>query len=310
MSSNQKGQINNLFTLLTQHKESGLARAMQPRVTDLYSVGDPYINEYIGGTAKGGYGREAGYEIVLIFAGTGENKSTFATQMIIQPALSGARIAYYSLEDDVDDLYARLWLQTRGMVGKFENNQPLLDKIANNIMVAPESDGYTLEQMAHQIESLFMAGIDIVVVDPLQFIFEASIEESNETENNRQRKFMRQINNVMKRATRETKKAKTIIIVSHTNKSKFDNPIDTIMGSSANKQVPTKIIQLVRTKEGARYMQMFKSRFTEHRFGGHPIELDKDSMLLHTALPTTGEDIDQWVNTELRHKAWMGGKDR
>lgn len=310
MSYREKGEINNLFTLLSQHKESGLERARQPRVTSLYSTGDPYINEYMGGSKKGGYGREKGYEIVLIFAGTGENKSTFATQMIIQPALSGARIAYYSLEDDVDDLYARLWLQTSGMTGRFGDNQELLDKISSQIMVAPESDGYTLDQMATQIEKLFLTGIDIVVVDPLQFIFEASIDEKADTEFNRQRKFMRQLNNLMKRTARETGKSKTIIIVSHTNKGKFDNAIDTIMGSGANKQVPTKIIQLVRNKEGGRYMQMFKSRFTEHRFGAHPIELDKESMLLHTALPMTDENVEEWVNRELRHKQWVGGKDR
>lgn len=303
-------QINQLFTMLGQHREGGMARANQPRTTDLYDIGDPFINEYLGGSQKGGYGRVGGYEIVLVFGSTGVNKSTFTTQMIINPALSGKKIAYYSLEDDVDDLYHRLWLQTNGLVDKFDSNQNLMEKLETHIFVAPESDGYTLEQMASQVEGMFMMGVDIVVIDPLQFIFEASVVEAQETEFNRQRLFMRQINNLMKRATRSQGKSKTIVLVSHTNKGKHDDPMDTIMGSGANKQVPTKIIQIARNKDGGRFIQMHKSRFTEHRFGGHPIELDKDHMLIRTALPPTGEDPIKWVDTELRHKAWQGGKDR
>lgn len=306
--SKPKPEINNLFTFLFQHKEGGMKRALQPRETSLYSVGDPFINEYLGGSQKGGFGREGGYEIVLVFGGTGENKSTFATQMILHPALDGKQIAYYSLEDDVDDLWARIYYQVGGLTEKFEDRTPIMEEISKHIYVAPESAGYTLSQMSEQIEGMFLMGCDIVVVDPLQFVFEASVVESTETEFNRQRLFMRQINNIMKSTARSTGKSKTIILVSHTNKGKFDNAIDTIMGSGANKQVPTKIIQIARTKEGARYLQLHKSRFTEHRFGGHPIELDKDTMLLRTALPPTGEDPVKWVDQELRHRAWMGRK--
>lgn len=287
----QPSYFNHAYTLLDQHKEEALARAMLPRVTNAYSTGDEMIDEYIGG----GYGRTPnGYEIVLVFGSTGVNKSTFATQMILEPAKAGKQVAYFSLEDDIDDLYARIYYQCKEKVGRFGDVQAEVDLITSNIMVAPENDGYTLEEMAKEIENLFDMGIDIVVIDPLQFIFEASVVERTETEFNRQRLFMRQINNLIKRAARKSNTPKTLILVSHTNKGSKDDPLDSIMGSGANKQVPTKIIEIGRDrKDGTRYIHLHKTRFTEHRFCRHQVTLNKEFMTLHT-IP--GEPGSDWKN--------------
>lgn len=274
-----KNDVNHLYTPLLACKEAGLKALHAPRVTDAYSTSDRMIDEYIGG----GYGRKEGYEIVLVFGDTGVNKSTFATQMILNPALKGKRITYFSLEDDRDDLAARIMRQLGGFVqNKFEDPGKLFDQISTNVFIAPDDTGYTLSKMAEEIKSLFLTGTDIIVIDPLQFIFEASVEEKGETEFNRQRLFMRDLNSCIKQAVRESGKSKTIILVSHTNKGRFDNAIDTIMGSGANKQVPTKIIQI--SRDGAiRKLNLVKSRFTRYRPGSHQITLDENTMLIRTA---------------------------
>lgn len=299
----EEGGLNHLYTLMSQHETDGEKAFLRPRITGEYSTGDSMIDEYIGG----GYGREGGYEIVMVYGSTGVNKSTFATQMILRPALAGKRVCYFSLEDDVDDLYCRMRLQIKSLGSKFDNPIEAMRNIGKNIMVAPESDGYTLGAMSGEVEAMFRMGCDIIVVDPLQFIFEASVVEKTETEFNRQRLFMRQINNLIKRVVRETGKSKTIILVSHTNKGKWDDPLDSIMGSGANKQVPTKIIQISRDDSGNRFLRLNKTRFTQHRFGPHPIELDKETMTIHTLSTPSGQTSASWA-AEVRRCWGLKGK--
>lgn len=285
------GGINHLYKLLYQFEEEGEKAFMLPRVTNEHSTGDPMIDEYLGG----GYGRPNAYEIVMVFGDTGVNKSTFTTQMILHPALHGKSVAIFALEDDVTDVYSRIRRQcTQFASTKFDNPLELMRKVSKNIMIAPESDGYTLDEMAREIEAMFRTGADIVVVDPLQFIFEASVVEKTETEFNRQRLFMRQINNMMKRVARETGKSKTIILVSHTNKGRYESALDNIMGSGANKQVPTKIIQVYRNDDGIKFLRLHKTRFTQHRFGPHPVELDTDTMTFHTIGVPPDRKPEEW----------------
>lgn len=293
MSQNQP-TINNLFTpavLLLDDTKKAMA---MPRTTDLYSTGDFMLDEYLGG----GWGRKGGrYEIVLIFADTGTGKSTFASQLAIQAALAGGRVAYYSLEDEKVDLCVRIYRQIGAFKSsKFDNTDDLFKTVAKQIAIAPEDDGYTLEQLATQVEGMFMTGSDVVIIDPLQFVFEASVVERTETEFNRQRLFMRQVNNIMKRTCKETGKSKTLVLVSHTNKGKYENAIDTIMGSGANKQVPTKIIQLTRD-ETIRMVKLVKTRFTKYRVGAHQISFDDETLTFRTApVPPDhkGSPADWW----------------
>ena len=226
--------------------------------TDLYSTGDAIIDEYLGG----GYGRPDGYEVITIFGSTGMNKSTMTTSFILEPARKGAKVAYFALEDDTKDVVKRILIQCN-------MDEDKCREITKNILFMPENDGYTLDMMAETIEQIFDK-VDIIVIDPLQFIFEASIAEKGETEFNRQRLFMRRMNNIMKHTN------KTLIIVSHTRKSMGNGKetgLDRIIGSSAVAQVSTKVIEIDR-KDGVQGIRLWKTRFTPYRFSGMPVKLD------------------------------------
>lgn len=231
-------------------------------VTDLYSTGDPIMDEYLGNSDKGGYGRQSGYEIITIFGDTGMNKSTFATSMILEPAKKGTQIAYFALEDDPKDVVKRMIRQCA--------TETELEAVTKNVLFMPENDGYTLDMMAEAIENIFDVA-DIVVIDPLQFIFEASVTEKGETEFNRQRLFMRRMNNIMKHTN------KTLIIVSHTGKGGGKDArsgVDRIIGSSAVAQVSTKVIEINRKDDGLQGIRLWKTRFTPYRYCGCQIKLD------------------------------------
>jgi predicted ATP-dependent serine protease len=254
--------------------------------TDLYSTGDPVMDEYLGNSMFGGYGRKSAYEIITIFGDTGMNKSTFCTSMILEPASKGTTVAYFALEDDPKDVVARIMKQVP--------DEEKLNNILQNVLFMPENDGYTLDMMAEAIEEIF--GIaDIVVVDPLQFIFEASVTEHGETEFNRQRLFMRKMNNIMKHTN------KTLIIVSHTSKGGGGKDqkrgVDKIIGSSAVAQVSTKVIEINRDKDGLQGIRLWKSRFTPYRYSG--IQIYLDHMLVRTVYEP--EDINE------ARKVWTGG---
>lgn len=228
--------------------------------TTLYSTGDPVINEYLGGSPDGGYGRPDGYEIITIYGDTGRNKSTFATNLIVEPLKHGANVVYMALEDDPKDVAARLFA-----MGYNPND------FNGNLSFFKEQSGYTLAEMKEAIEKYFEFA-DIILIDPLQFIYEASVAEKGEAEFNRQRLFMREMNHIMKKTN------KVLIIVSHTNKSGGkDTPgMSNIIGSSAIAQVSTKVIEIGITKDLQRFIRMWKTRFTPHR--NHELVLKMESM--------------------------------
>lgn len=250
--------------------------------TNLYSTGDPIFDEYLGG----GYGRKDGYEIMTIFGDTGMNKSTLATTMILDPAKKGTQVAYFALEDDPKDVVKRMIVQC-------EDDEEALSAITANVLFMPENDGYTLDMMAEAIEKIFNIA-DIVVVDPLQFIFEASVAEKGETEFNRQRLFMRQMNNIMKHTN------KTLIIVSHTSKGgggkDSKRGLDKIIGSSAVAQVSTKVLEIDRKEDGLQGVRLWKTRFTPYRFTGVQVRLN--NMKVQTVYETA--DLPQ------ARKLWEG----
>lgn len=253
--------------------------------TDLYSTGDPVMDEYLGNSMSGGYGRKSAYEIITIFGDTGMNKSTFCTSMILDPASKGTTIAYFALEDDPKDVVARIMKQVP--------DEEKLNNILQNILFMPENDGYTLDMMADAIEEIFSVA-DIVVVDPAQFIFEASVTEPGETEFNRQRLFMRRINNIMKHTN------KTLIIVSHTGKSggrDAKQGVDRIIGSSAIAQVSTKVIEINRDKDGVQGIRLWKTRFTPYRYTGIQVRLDNMRV----------RSVYEPEEISMAREAWTGG---
>lgn len=283
MAKTQK--INMGMTPATQLIDAAKAEMDSWGKTDLYSTGDQILDEYLGNSFNGGYGRKDGYEIITIFGDTGMNKSTFATSMILDPASKGTQIAYFALEDDPKDVVRRIMIQCN-------MDEEKVKSITNNILFMPESDGYTLDAMAEAIEKIFDVA-DIVVIDPLQFIFEASVAEKGETEFNRQRLFMRKMNNLMKHTN------KTLIIVSHTGKGGGKDArtgVDRIIGSSAVAQVSTKVIEINRKEDGLQGIRLWKTRFTPYRFCGVQIRLD--NMVVRTVYDLS--DLPQ------ARKAWAG----
>lgn len=228
--------------------------------TNLYSTGDAVIDEYLGNSPTGGFGRESGYEIVTIFGDTGRNKSTFATNLMIDPLMKGKTVVYMALEDDPKDVAARLHIMG-------------LDpsKIPGKLNFFKEQSGYTLSQMTEAITKYFEFA-DVILIDPLQFIYEASVTEKGEAEFNRQRLFMREMNHLMKKTN------KVLVLVSHTNKSggKDAPGMSHIIGSSAIAQVSTKVIEIGISKEGTRYIHMWKTRFSPHRRDDLVVKLGTD----------------------------------
>lgn len=229
--------------------------------TELYSTGDSVIDEYLGDSMLGGYGRKGQYEIVTLFGDTGNSKSTFVSSMILEPAKKGVQIGYFALEDDPQDVVRRMYQQCN-------QDEKVLSDVLDNVFFLPENSGYTLGKMRDVVEQAFKA-FDIVVIDPIQFIFEASVEERGETEYNRQRLFMREMNTIMKGT------GKTLILVSHTSKGgkMGAQGLDRIIGSSAIAQISTKVIEISR-KEGTPYIRLWKTRFTPHRHSGIVVKLD------------------------------------
>ena len=228
--------------------------------TNLYSTGDAVIDEYLGNSPTGGFGRESGYEIVTIFGDTGRNKSTFATNLMIDPLMKGKTVVYMALEDDPKDVAARLHIM---------GIEP--SKLPGKLNFFKEQSGYTLSQMTEAITKYFEFA-DVILIDPLQFIYEASVTERGEAEFNRQRLFMREMNHLMKKTN------KVLVLVSHTNKSggKDAPGMSHIIGSSAIAQVSTKVIEIGISKEGTRYIHMWKTRFSPHRRDDLVVKLGTD----------------------------------
>lgn len=286
---NKADLINTAMIVADDRYEEAISNANKWGVTDRYSVGEPFIDEYLGG----GYGRDGKYEIVTLFGDTGQNKSTFLSQMVISPACSGTKICYMALEDEVDDVIVRI---NKQIPGDGLIHTQLVHKCLNNIHFLPENDNYTLGNMAKVIENMFCF-YDIVVIDPIQFIFEASVTESRETEFNRQRLFMRQMNNILKKTN------KTLILVSHTNKggdakTRADAGMFKIIGSSAIAQVSTKVIEIGRDKDGFRTLRLHKSRFTPYRATAIEIKLDND---MRVTCPYDEE------TKSMSRRSWNGG---
>lgn len=251
--------------------------------TNLYSTGDAVIDEYLGNSPTGGFGRESGYEIVTIFGDTGRNKSTFATNLMIDPLMKGKTVVYMALEDDPKDVAARLHIM--GL-------EP--SKLPGKLNFFKEQSGYTLSQMTEAITKYFEFA-DVILIDPLQFIYEASVTERGEAEFNRQRLFMREMNHLMKKTN------KVLVLVSHTNKSggKDAPGMSHIIGSSAIAQVSTKVIEIGISKEGTRYIHMWKTRFSPHRRDDLVVKLGTDMRFryLYADDPTAIKELRRkWGN--------------
>lgn len=211
--------------------------------TDKYSTSNVELDLYLGG----GYGRRKGYEIILIFGGTGMGKSTVGLNFMVDPIRKGDNVGLMILEDDPADVVNRMRL----IYG------PDIDQKRNVFFVNDQSDGYTLEQALDAIENWFKV-CDVVFLDHLEYLWKGSVGQSDKDKWTAQEIWMRKLNLLMK------KTGKTIVMVQHVNKS-AEGGMNSIMGSSSLQQTATKVIEYGRNKDGTSMLRLWKTRFTPYR---------------------------------------------
>ena len=247
MDSISKKNVNPRFDQGLVPLQNHIARADEMKdgwgTTDKYSSGNKELDMYLGG----GYGRRKGYEIILIFGGTGMGKSTVGLNLMVDPIRKGDNVGLMILEDDPADVVNRMRL----IYG------PEIDKARNVFFVNDQSEGYTLDQALDAIENWFEV-CDVVFLDHLEYLWKGSVGQSDKDKWTAQEIWMRKLNLLMK------KTGKTIVMVQHVNKS-ADGGMNSIMGSSSLQQTATKVIEYGRNKDGTSMLRLWKTRFTPYR---------------------------------------------
>jgi len=219
--------------------------------TDLYSTGHSVLDAYM----FGGFGRKDGYEIVLLYGPTGVGKSTVALNFIAPAIRKGVKTGLLVLEDDMADVSNRF-------SEILSHNEYIRANKEQIVRCLPEDEltkSWTLDDLLTYIEEWFESGIDLILLDHLQFAFENAEMIKGENEYIAQRVFMRKLNFLMKRVK------KTIILVSHVNKANGAKGMNQIVGSGAIAQAATKVIEVSETKNMADCinLELRKSRFTK-----------------------------------------------
>lgn len=222
--------------------------------TTLYSSGDTLLDNYLGG----GFGRPDGYEIVLMYGDTGIGKSTVALNFLKPAIEANKKIGFLVLEDDGPDVYLRMQnILPRETMKKYVFE-------SDNLHFMPQEDlvkSWNLDDLLALIEDWFTTrDLDLILLDHLQFAFEGAESIKGENEYIAQRIFMQKLNQLMKRVK------KTIILISHVNKTGTAKGMGKIVGSGAIAQAGTKIIEISDDQmEDTIRLYMRKSRFTPRR---------------------------------------------
>lgn len=216
--------------------------------TDRFSTGNFKLDDYLGY----GFGRKDGYEVVLLYGSTGIGKSLVGLNFIAPAIKAGEKVGLMILEDDMADASLRLSY----ILGAEEY---AIMNAKNNVRCIPKDallKSWKLEDLLDMIREWFESGVELILLDHLQFAFEGAETIRGENEYIAQRIFMQKLNQLMK----EIKK--TIILVSHVNKG-INKGMDKIVGSGAIAQASTKVIEVSRDKDsGDVVLHMRKSRFT------------------------------------------------
>ncbi len=218
------------------------------------------IDRYLGG----GFGREHGYEIVLLFGPTKIGKSTVALNLVAGAVTRGYKVGLMILEDEGADTYIRL----TDILGAAATQQFITEERAVRCLpVDAMLKSWTLDELLAKMEAWYGDGIELILLDHLQFAFENAETIKGENEYIKQRVFMRNLNFLMK------KTGKTLILVSHVGKATGAKGGDKIIGSSSIAQAATKIIEVNKGKLGEMFIQLHGSRFTYTPDGSYPIAL-------------------------------------
>lgn len=218
--------------------------------TNKFSSSAPQLDIYLGG----GYGRDDAYEIVVIYGPTGVGKSTVALNFLRDPVRQGKKVGMLVLEDDGPDVFLRF----ADILGHDDTNKFVM-KSENIHFLPPDAltKSWSLEDLLVMIDEWFeVRGMDVIMLDHLQFAFEGAESIKGENEYIAQRIFMQKLNQMMK------KNKRTIILVSHTNKDGSSKGMNRIVGSGAIAQAGTKVIEIEDEDGGKIKLNMRKSRFT------------------------------------------------
>lgn len=233
-------------------KEADLRRETFGK-TEKYTTGFPNFDKYLGF----GFGNRHGYEIVTIFGDPGVGKSTFSLNIIAAEMVKGTKVGLMILEDDMPDVYNRL----RQII--FESGMMALKK-NKNVDVIPQhmlEEAWTFEQILKWIEDKNEErGIELFLIDHINFIFDNAELENPNKELAEQRKFMRKLNFMCR------KRKLTVILVSHTAKGNAEG-MGKVYGTTAITQVSTKVLGLKQGESSQFVVNMYKSRFTQRRQG-------------------------------------------
>ena len=216
-------------------------------ITDRYSTGNDILDEWLGG----GFGKRGSYELITVFGDTGVGKSTVSMQLLKDSVVKGVPQAWMILEDSLLDTNMRFrkMFPTMEEANKAISQEVELESgmtIQSPILMSREvvNDKYNLDDLYDWIEERIKIGIHLFLLDHLQFAFDNSEEISDTKMNEKQRRFLKRIEDLMV-ATNST-----IIMVSHTNKDKGLTGMDKIYGASAIKQSSTKIIEVASVSSG------------------------------------------------------------
>ncbi len=219
--------------------------------TDLYSTSNPALDAYLGG----GFGRENGYEIVVLYGEPGVGKSTVALNFLAQPIRDKVKVGLLVLEDDMADVSDRISQILTESQYLDANRSSLVRCLPDEALVR----SWNLQDLLQYIEDWFIQeNVQLILLDHLQFAFENSEAIKGENEYIAQRVFMQKLNQLMK------KTKKTIILVSHVNKASKARGMNRIVGSGSIAQAGTKVVEITENdlRNGIDF-RMWKTRFTK-----------------------------------------------
>lgn len=232
-------------------------------VTDRYSTGLPSLDIYLGG----GFGRQNGYEIILIYGPTGIGKSAVALNFLADAARRNVRIGIMALEDSPTDVLNRF-----EFILTDQYDQVTSQRVLRTLSEDALDKEWSLEELAKEIESWFTDqsyGVDLILLDHLQFAFEGAEQIKGENEWIAQRRFMKRVNQLTKKTN------KTLILVSHVSKMNGRNVgLNKIAGSSGIAGASTKAIEVSRKGDQIDLL-LDKSRFTPRRYKPHTLVMNK-----------------------------------
>lgn len=252
--------LSNQEVYLGDFRDEAAKRMGEYGQTRMFSTGVSRLDRYLGG----GFGRMNGYEIILLFGPSKIGKSTIALNLVAPAVKDEKRVGLMVLEDEGPDTYNRL-AQILGSEDTKTYLQP-----GSGIRCLPVDamlKSWSLDDLLKRMEDWFESGIDVILLDHIQFAFENAETAKGENEYTKQRVFMQKLNHLMKKVH------KTLIIVSHTAKNGAAAGMDKVMGSSAIAAAATKIIEVKKDKLGVLYLHMHGSRFTTTPDVAFPVAL-------------------------------------